>query len=111
MLQNLNISYCEKNKFKEEENNELYEIITDLVGGSCYAITISGDIIYNAYERNYGNLEKELQEYTRDSIINNPSLICIPKPHMFVQIYMFYNNPICINLNYDNGYFELSCYN
>jgi hypothetical protein len=108
-------------KFLEKENynaasftelKELYHVIRECVMGSCYAIIINEEIIYNAYDKKIKTArEIILDEMVRQQFANTPELLVQPSDILNIKIYMFSSECWYMNIIYDSGFYKLFFYN
>ena len=106
------LEYPTENYIKKKPNynlKELCEIIKDCVSGSCYAIIVNNEIIYNYYNLSRKPSEIILQDINRDYFIENPYLLISSGNK--IDIYMFCINPWRININCFDKFYKVSCFN
>jgi len=105
--------YFDKNYFNSgswKDVKELFEIIKESVNGSCTAITINEEIIYNSYDPNRGSIRVLQEDLYREQFSKNPHLLVLPYEKLKIMIYMFYNSPWCILITFSEGYYKVECY-
>jgi hypothetical protein len=108
-------------KFLEKENynaasftelKELYNVIREFVMGSCYAILINEEIIYNEYDKTIKSArEIILDEMVRQQFANTPELLIQPNNNLDIKIYMFSTECWYMHIIYESGFFKLFFYN
>ena len=108
-------------KFLEKENynaasfteiKELHNVVRECVMGSCYAILINEEIIYNAYDKKIKPVrEIILDEMVRQQFANTPELLIHPNDNLNIKIYMFSTECWYMHIVYDNGFYKLFFYN
>jgi len=108
-------------KFLEKENynaasftelQELYNVVKECVMGSCYAILINEEIIYNAYDKTIKSArEIILDEMVRQQFANTPGILIHPNDTLSIKIYMFSTECWYMHIIYDNGFYKLFFYN
>jgi len=98
----------ELENIKYDNKYQLKKIIFDCVQGSCYAIVINGEIIYNDYIINKTPEEIIIQDNIRQHFANNP--FHLVRPGYIAEIYMYYASPRLIQVISDNGIYKLKIY-
>ena len=94
------------------ELQELYEVVRESVMGSCYAILINEEIIFNDYIKTPKSARNIiLDEMIREQFANSPHLLIQKDDALNIKIYMFLNNCWYIQITYTNGFFKLLFYN
>ena len=105
--------YFDKNYFNSgswKDVKGLFEIIKESVNGSCTAITINEEIIYNSYDPTRRSIRILQEDLYREQFAKNPHLLVLPYEKLKIMIYMFYNTPWCIIITFSEGYYKLECY-
>jgi len=98
------------------EIKEIHEIISDCIQGSCNAIIVQKsdepeEIIYNNYHKYTTVKQNILDEIIRQHVISNPHLLLKPIPGRTLIIYMFLQNPWCLKIVYNDGAYDINCFN
>jgi len=105
--------YFEKNYFNSgswKDVKQLFEIIKESVNGSCTAITVNEEIIYNSYDPTRIPSRVLTEDIYREQFAKNPHLLVLPYEKLKIMIYMFYNTPWCIIITFSEGYYKIECY-
>ena len=113
MFKNENFFCFEKSRFDSKtETNELFEIVSDCINGSCYAIIANEEIIYNSYDPTRIPSRVLMEDVYRQQFANFPQLIIHPYKKLKIMIYMFYDKPWCIiiTFNEEDGYYNIKCF-
>lgn len=83
----------------------LHEVIIGSLLGTCGAIFIDNDLIYNNYDKSRTPTQIIQQDMFRDHFSKNLKLFIQPNPELNIKIYMFYQDKWLIELTYlDNAY-------
>jgi hypothetical protein len=95
-----------------EEMKEFYTVVKECVMGSCYAIVIDEEIIYNCYDKTPKSArEILLLETIREQFVITPHLLIKPENNLNIKIYMFSTDPWYMHITYNNGFFKFTFYN
>jgi len=94
-----------------EDIKKLYSIINECVTGSCCAIKINDEIIYNAYNHRRLNSEIIYEETVREQFARTPQYIIRPSDHLDINIYMFYTHPWRLHVTYSDFQYYIHCFN
>ena len=89
---------------------ELFEIIKESVNGSCTAIVANHDILYNSYDPTRIPSRILMEDMYREHFSKNPGLLVLPHQFLKIMIYMFINQPWCIIIKFENGFYKISCF-
>ena len=85
---------CNQKRNRKDDLDKIYEVISDLVGADCWAVTVDNDILYNQYDSEKTIRDRIIDGMVRDQIIKTPHarllvhLFRARKPAV-VNIYMF----------------------
>jgi hypothetical protein len=83
--------------------NEFKEQFLDCIGGSCLALVIDGEIIWNEYDTSKSFKKKIQNASLRYTLLNNPSVIM--EAHE-IDIYMYSRNSQRYNLSIFDGTYQ-----
>lgn len=95
-------TFIENDTFTMKTLDKLNEFIKDIVSGSCIAMLINSDIIWNDFDETVSYTERFHQIAIRDAVSNNPSSLIheILKKHTDARVYfyLYRENTILITL-------------
>ena len=95
-----------------KEIDEMYSIVRECLLGSCYAIVVNEEILYNDYDKTHTSAHKILLEQViREQFANTPGLLIQPNNNLNIKIYMFSVNSWYMQILYNNGFFKLLFFN
>jgi hypothetical protein len=107
-------TYFEKTSFHTSSWNDLKEfdeMVYDCVEGSCGAIIVNDEIIYNVYDKTRTPKQILLEEVLRHQFASNPHLLLTHNCNLEITVYMFLSNSWCFKINYKDNHYILSCFN
>ena len=103
--------YFEKTSFDyKTESRELFEILHDYINGSCFAIVANKEIIYNTYDPTRIPSRALMEDMYKDHFAKYPHLLIQPYTKLKIMIYMFYDNPWCMIITFNDGYYNIECF-
>ncbi len=98
-------SFIEKDFFIFEELSELKDLVYDIINGSCMAMVINDEILWNEYDINpIPFSEKILQKIIREYLCNNINILFNlfnKNQNTQLYFYLYRENPLLIVVFFD----------
>ena len=99
-------SFIKKDFFNFEEFSELKDLVYDIINGSCMAMVMNDEILWNEYEINPITFsEKILQKTIREYLCNNINTLFIEmfnkNQNTQLYFYLYRENPLLIVVFFD----------
>jgi hypothetical protein len=93
--------------------DNLCELISEIVDGDCWAVTVGDEILFNSYDPNISVKDNILNSIIRRAIIDNPhvTILCDinrKKLDTTIKIYMFGNDSWSLVIKYSQGVYNTS---
>ena len=92
---------------------ELCENIRESINGNgcpCTAIVANGEIIYNSYDPTRTPLCILTQEVLKEQFAKNPRLLILPYQNLKIVIHMFFIQPWCISITFEDGFYKINSF-
>jgi hypothetical protein len=94
----------------EVDQNTLCEVIKESLLGTCGAIFIDNELIYNNYDKSRTPTQIIQQDMFRDHFSKNLKLFIQPNNDLNIKIHMFYQDKWLVELTYSDNMYILRIY-
>jgi hypothetical protein len=103
--------YFDKTCFDSKtESRQLFEIVRDCINGSCSAIIVNEEIIYNNYDPTRIPSRVLMEDVYKQQFAKYPHLLIQPYKKLKIMICMFYDNPWSMIITFNDGYYNIECF-
>ena len=92
------------------DTSDLFEIVKECILGSCTAIIVNEEIIYNTYDPTRIASRILMEDLYREQFARNPKLLICPYENLKIMIYMFNNHPWSLIITFNNGIYKIECF-